>query len=288
MSFADRLDHAVSRFGPGCVGLDPHLHLLPAERRARFEGLTGAAFRATAAAEILAWGLQVLDAVAGQVGVIKPQVAFFEQLGSHGWATLEQLVARAKELGILVLLDAKRGDIGSTARGYALGLLDDAGPIGADALTVSPYLGRDSIQPLLDVCDAQGKGLFVLVRTSNPGGGDLQPQGAAAAVAGWIRDWNATRLGASGFGPVGAVVGATVPAEASALRAAMPNAWILVPGYGAQGGSAADTLPCFRSDGRGALVNSSRGVLFGADPGGAGVRRRAQDLVGDLARALAL
>lgn len=288
MSFADRLDHSVSLYGPGCVGLDPHLHLLPAERRARFEGLTGDAYRRTAAAEILAWGLQVLDAVAGHIGVVKPQVAFFEQLGSHGWATLEQLVARAKELGLLVLLDAKRGDIGSTARGYGLGLLDDAGPIGADALTVSPYLGRDSIEPLLDICDAQGKGLFVLVRTSNPGGGDLQPQGAAQTVAGWIRDWNASRRGASGFGPVGAVVGATVPGEAAALRAAMPSAWILVPGYGAQGGSAADTLPCFNPDGRGALVNSSRGVLFGAEPGGAGVRRRAQDLVGDLAQALAL
>ena len=252
--FSDRLSSAVNASAPCCVGLDPHLARFSKRRRERFTS------RAATAEQVLEWGVEVLDAVAGIVPVVKPQVGFFEPLGSHGWGVLEQLCAEARSRNLLVLLDAKRGDIGSTAEGYARALLDDDGPIGADAVTLSPYLGRDSIEPFLSRCDI--KGLFVLVRTSNAGGADLQPDLAAPRVASWLQDWNASRLGACGLGPVGAVVGATVPAEARQLRAQLSRSWILVPGYGAQGGTAADTHPNFLEGTHGALVNSSRGVLF--------------------------
>jgi orotidine-5'-phosphate decarboxylase len=264
--FAERLAVAVQDKGPVCIGLDPHLHLLPVHFREQYAGLNGATFRQAAAGAVLDWGLEVLEAIAGVAAAVKPQVAFFEQLGAPGVAALEALVARAKAMGLLVVLDAKRGDIGSTAQGYCRATLDDTGPLGADSVTLSPYLGPESLRPFLDCCDAQGKGLFILVRTSNAEADAMQANGVAEKVAGWISAWNQSRSGPQALGPVGAVVGATVPSEASALRAAMPQSWILVPGYGAQGGSAADTLPCFRQDGLGALVNSSRGVLF-AKPG---------------------
>ncbi|HJN72364.1 MAG TPA: orotidine-5'-phosphate decarboxylase [Myxococcota bacterium] len=257
--FIARLDAAISRCrAPAIVGLDPHLHRLPRPLRSRFEGLVGDAFRRAAAEAVLEWGVAVLDGIAGVVPATKPQIAFFEQLGSAGFAVLEVLCQEARRRDLIVLIDAKRGDIGSTAEGYARALLDDDGPLGADAITLSPYLGRDSIEPFIARCP--DKGVFVLVRTSNPGGADLQDRDALR-VAGWIRAWNE---GYADLGPVGAVVGATVPEEAVALRAAMPKAMILVPGYGAQGGSARDTRPCFRDDQRGAIVNSARGVIFPA------------------------
>ena len=198
--------------------------------------------------------------------------------------------AEARSRDLMLLLDAKRGDIGSTAQAYARALLDDDGPLAGDAVTLSPYLGRESLEPFLERCE-HGKGLFVLVRTSNPGAGELQVERQAAMeVASWIAAWNAERLGASGLGPVGAVVGATVPSEAGAFRAAMPASMLLVPGYGAQGGTAADTLPCFLPGLKGAVVNSSRGVSFAKpadqarydeDPGGL-IAEQAQALVNDL------
>ena len=260
--FAERLTLAVQDKGPVCIGLDPHLHLLPAHFRERYAGLSGPAFRLAAADAVQAWGLEVLQAIDGIAAAVKPQVAFFEQLGAPGIAALERLVAQAKAMDLLVVLDAKRGDIGSTAQGYCRATLDDTGPLGADSVTLSPYLGPESLRPFLDCCDAQGKGLFILVRTSNAEADALQGNGVAEKVAGWISMWNQSRSSSLSLGPIGAVFGATVPSEAMALRAAMPQSWILVPGYGAQGGSAADTLPCFRADGLGALVNSSRGVLF--------------------------
>lgn len=260
--FAQRLQRAVQDRGPVCIGLDPHLHLLPAHHREPFAGLSGPALRQAAAAAVQAWGLEVLEAIEDTAAAVKPQVAFFEQLGAPGVAALEMLVARAKAMGLLVVLDAKRGDIGSTAQGYCRATLDDTGPLGADSVTLNPYLGPESLRPFLDCCQAQGKGVFLLVRTSNAEADAMQGSGVAAKVAEWISVWNDQLSPGSDLGPVGAVVGATVPSEASALRAAMPKSWILVPGYGAQGGSAADTLPCFRPDGLGALVNSSRGILF--------------------------
>ncbi len=254
--FADTLARRVAATAPCCVGLDPHLNRFAVRRRERFRD------RAAQARQVLAWGLEVLEAIEGIVPIVKPQVAFFEALGSHGWGVLEELCAEARRRDLLVLLDAKRGDIGSTAEAYAQSMLDDDGPLAGDAVTLSPYLGRDSIEPFLRRCDEQGKGVFVLVRTSNRGGGDLQPDLAAPRVASWLREWNGTRLGTSGLGPVGAVVGATVPSEAAQLRTQLPTSWILVPGYGAQGASAKDTHPNFLPGPTAAIVSSSRGVLF--------------------------
>jgi orotidine-5'-phosphate decarboxylase len=284
--FADRLTEAAARRSPAVVGIDPHLALLPAAHRERV-----ALGRAQAGEAVRDWCRIVLDAVDDLVPAIKPQVAFFEQLGAPGWAALEDVCAEARRRGLLVIADAKRGDIGSTAEAYAMALLDDSGPIGADALTASPWLGRDSLAPLVKTCDTQGKGLFVLVRTSNPGGGELQAGDGAARVAGWVREWNATRRGESGYGPVGAVVGATVPDEARELRAVLAGAIVLVPGYGAQGGSARDAAACFDPGRRGAVVNSARGVTFpaegdraayDADPASV-IRRQALAFVRDLA-----
>ncbi len=252
--FGDRLADAVAARGaPACVGLDPHVDRLPT--------LAPGGDPVEAAR---AFCLGVVEAVAGVVPAVKPQVAFFEALGHRGVAALEEVVAAARDAGLLVVLDAKRGDIGSTAEAYARGALDDDGPIGADAVTLSPYLGPESLAPFVARC-ARGKGAFVLVRTSNPGAGAWQVDGVApiaARVAAWVEATSAARAGTSGFGPVGAVVGATVPEEAAGWRAAMPHAWFLVPGFGAQGGTLDDVRALARPDGLGALVVSARDVLF--------------------------
>ncbi len=264
--FTDRLAAAVRRRGPLCVGIDPHWDSLPAAIRAGVAHLPPAE-RPGAAYE--AFGRRVLELVRPHAGVVKPQAAFFEQAGPPGLAALQRLMARAKELRFVTILDAKRGDIASTAAAYA----DAAfGPVwDADALTINPYLGRDAVEPFLAAAKAADRGVFVLVRTSNPGAGlfqDLVCDGkpvyrhVAAAVAGW----NASTVGECGLGDVGAVVGATHPAELRELRAAMPDVWLLVPGYGAQGGTAADVKAGYRADGLGAVVNSSRGVTFPFQP----------------------
>jgi len=276
-AFAERLHAAVRRTGvPGCVGLDPHPDRLPA-------GLGEGAEAARA------FCLGAVEAVAGIVPAVKPQVAFFEALGAPGVAALEDVVRAAKAAGLLVILDAKRGDIGTTAEAYAKGSLDDDGPIGADAVTLSPYLGPESLAPFVKRCDTDGKGVFVLVRTSNPGAGGWQSDGpnpVAERVARWIEAEDARRLGLSDLGPIGAVVAATVPAEAARWRAAMPHAWFLVPGFGAQGGTADDVRALFRADGTGVVVASSREVLFGSDPDWkAGIARRAREFGERLAAA---
>jgi orotidine-5'-phosphate decarboxylase len=215
------------------------------------------------------FGRKVLELVRPFAGVVKPQAAFFEQAGPKGLGMLQLLQREAKLLGFVTILDAKRGDIASTAAAYA----DAAfGPVwDADALTVNPYLGRDAVEPFLTAAKAAGRGVFVLVRTSNPGAGlfqDLVCDGiplyrhVGAAVA----QWNAPTVGACGLGDVGAVVGATHPKELAELRAEFPDVWFLVPGYGAQGGTAADVKAAYRADGLGAVVNSSRGVVFPFHP----------------------
>ncbi len=259
--FVERLQSAVEQTAPVCVGLDPHLDQLPRPLRERFERKSGEARRLAAAEAVAEWCATVIDLLAGQVPAIKPQVAFFEQLGAAGWAVLEVTVKAAQRRGLLVVLDAKRGDIGSTAEGYARALLDDDGPLGADALTIHPYLGRDSLDPFVARC-RQGKGLFVLLRTSNPGGTALQQGAVANRVSGWIREWNEELTGSSGYGPVGAVIGATLKDEVAQWRSSLPRTWFLVPGYGAQGATAADCRACMDSRGLGGLVNSSRGVTF--------------------------
>jgi orotidine-5'-phosphate decarboxylase len=219
----------------------------------------------------------VVDVVAPLVPVVKPQAAFFEELGPPGMIALAELIHYAQEHGLLVILDAKRNDIGSTAEAYARGLLGRGpSPWGADALTVSPYLGEDSLTPFVDVAKERGAGLFVLVKTSNPGSGllqDLEIGTAAPAepsrparvynqVAKLVEKLAAETAGQSGYGLAGAVVGATYPEQLAELRAAMPHTWFLVPGFGSQGGGAKDVAPAFNASGLGAVVNNSRHLIF--------------------------
>jgi orotidine-5'-phosphate decarboxylase len=257
--FSDRLAAAVRASGPLCVGLDPRVDALPTSLRQQF---------AEPADAMEAFCLKCLELCRPYSAVVKPQAAFFELLGAAGMAAMGRVIAAAKTQGYLVILDAKRGDIASTAEAYA----EAAFRVWqADALTVNPYLGRDAIEPFLRVARETNNGLFVLVRTSNPGAGlfqnlscEGQPLYRHVAVS--VAEWNATGLGDCGLGDVGAVVGATHPAELAELRAALPQCWLLVPGYGAQGGTAADVKAAYRPDGLGAIVNSSRGVTFPFKP----------------------
>lgn len=262
--FAEQLVAAVrARRTPLCVGLDPRWDSLPVSIRKRHgDTLHG---RGRAYEEFCA---RVLDVVAPLVGVVKPQSAFFEACGPAGLDALLQVMRRAKRLGLVRILDAKRNDIASTAEAYAEAAFQ---VYDADALTVNAYLGRDSIEPFLKIGRPLGRGLFILVRTSNKGARqfqDLTCDGTSLHmhVARAVEAWSKENLGPSGFGDVGAVVGATSPAELKSLRQHLPSALILVPGYGAQGASAADTAGAFRPDGLGAVVNSSRGILFPYDP----------------------
>jgi len=261
-AFADRVAEAVERKRTQLVvGLDPVSDLLPVELR-------GAG---TSAAAVERFCTGIVDAVAPYVVAVKPQVAFFEALGSEGWAALERVCAYAREVGLLVIADAKRGDIGSTARAYATAFLEPG--VGgqmplADALTVNPYLGRDSVDPFLAACRRDGAGLFVLVRTSNAGARDIQDSILADGRPVWrhiadlVDDWGEELVGAHGLSSVGAVVGATVPRAVAEARKAMPRSIILLPGVGAQGGTPADVARAFTSGPASALVNASRSVIY--------------------------
>lgn len=289
--FGDRLAAAVRAVdAPLCVGLDPHLDHLPAALRARFTGRTGASFRAEAAQAVIEFDAVVLPALVGVAAAVKPQLAFYEALGAPGMHALELCCARARELGLLVIADAKRGDIASTASAYAAALLDPDGPLSADAVTLSPWMGLDVVEPFLDLCRTHCRGVFVLVRTTNPGSALLQRHGrpeAAHLLSAALDRLGADLVGESGTSPVGAVVGAFAGEEARELRDCMPSAWFLVPGVGAQGGSVAAALAGRRADGLGSLVASARGVLY--PPAGqpeedvaAGVRARARALAAEL------
>ncbi len=211
----------------------------------------------------------VIDVVAPLVPAVKPQCAFFEQLGPAGMTALAEVIRYACQKKLLVIVDGKRNDIGSTAEAYAEGYLGEtiAAAWSADALTVSPYLGDDSIGPFVEVARRSGTGLFVLVKTSNPGGRMLQDLVADDRpiyrhVADYVEGLATETAGRHGFGIVGAVVGATYPQQAAELRAAMPHSWFLVPGFGSQGGTARDVAGAFDADGLGAIVNNSRGIIF--------------------------
>ncbi len=261
-AFADRLDSAVRQRGtPVLVGLDPRADLLPGRLAVQGRGLSPS----VVARHVAEFGRGIIDVVAPLVPAIKTQAAFFEQIGPAGADTLAQLIAYGQQRGLLVILDGKRHDIGSTAAAYADGLLgrDGQSPWGADALTVSPYLGDDSLRPFVEVATQRAAGVFVLVKTSNPGGKqfqDLLAQGRP--LYRHVEQLAQETLGRCAYGAVGAVVGATYPEQLAELRAAMPHTWFLVPGYGAQGGSARDVAPAFDAQGRGAIINNSRGIIF--------------------------
>jgi orotidine-5'-phosphate decarboxylase len=255
--FADRLLDKVRAKDSRCVvGLDPRIDQMPA-----FISKSGACLAITEFHEL------VLDAVADLVPAVKPQLAFFEQYGVAGMQAFENTVRAARERGLLVIADGKRNDISSTAEAYANAYL--GGGFDCDALTVTPYLGRDSLVPFVESCRKHGKGLFVVLKTSNPGSQDFEDQRLAETgrplyekIGGALNEMGRELVGESGYSSIGAVIGATFPEEGRRLRSLMPKALILVPGYGAQGGSAKAAAECFNEDGLGAIVNSSRGITY--------------------------
>lgn len=263
--FADRLAAAVMAKGnPVLVGLDPRFGQLPASLKT-----AEAADYAGQAAAFRKFCEGVIDVVAPLVPAVKPQAAFFEQLGPAGMTALGDVIRYARERGLLVIVDGKRNDIGSTATAYAEGYLGDEqySAWAGDALTVSPYLGEDSLEPFVATAGERGAGIFVLVKTSNPGGGmfqDLVADGLPIYrhVADYVERTAAATSGECGYGLAGAVVGATYPSQAAELRRAMPHAWFLVPGYGSQGATARDVSSSFDMQGLGAIVNNSRGIIF--------------------------
>ncbi len=263
MIYADRLEEAVRARGNPCVvGLDPHLELLPDEFKVARNPEAPRAERARAMEQFL---LGIVELCAGKVPAVKPQSAFFERLGADGALAWERVIAEARRVGLLVIGDVKRGDIASTARAYGQAFLEDAGEARCDAITISPYLGSDSIEPLIEVCQRAEAGLYILVRTSNPGSGVFQEHGdppLTRVVAAEVARWGEALRGDCGLSSIGAVVGATHSQELRSLRACMPTTPFLIPGYGAQGAGASDTVPGFLPGGRGALVNSSRGILY--------------------------
>jgi orotidine-5'-phosphate decarboxylase len=273
MHYPTRLHDAVRCKGtPALVGLDPRFDQLPPAVVKAAETRRPADARALAAAAFEEFCFRLIDVVAPLVPAVKPQAAFFEELGPSGCAALARVIRRARDAGLIVICDAKRGDIGSTAEAYARGYLagadPDAAAWAADALTVNPYLGPDTLDPFIRVAVERGAGVYVLVRTSNPGAGGFQDRISDGVplyrhVAATVEEL-AVRTAAEpgGYGAVGAVVGATWPAELADLREAMPHAPLLIPGYGSQGAGAADVAAAFRPGGLGALVNSSRAINF--------------------------
>lgn len=272
--FGDRLTLQISKLGnPTVVGLDPRLNQIPEHILANAQETYGDTTEGAAEA-ILEFNMGIIDAISDIVPAVKPQIAFYECYGHHGLRVYEETVRYAQAKGLLVIGDAKRNDIGSTAQAYAnghLGKVDVFGElqktIDVDCMTVTPYLGTDGIAPFTKVCAEEGKGIFVLVRTSNPSADEIQGQSVGdelmdERVATLVEGWGRDLIGESGFSSVGAVVGATYPEEARVLRNIMPNQIFLVPGYGAQGAGAEDVKYSFHKNGTGAIVNSSRGIIF--------------------------
>lgn len=266
-SFAQRLAHNIDTTGTVlCVGIDPH----PLLMHPLFGGADTALGTPQALTHLKTFCLELVDAATDRVPAVKPQVALFEQHGPYGMRVLADISQTAREAGLLVIMDAKRGDIGSTAEAYASAWLGPDAVFPSDALTINPYLGRDSLVPFILRAADTGSGLFILVRTSNGGSRDIQQQKIkgvpvwnhlarllAPAITDYIDDQ-------AGFSSIGIVAGATGPVEARALRAQLPAAPFLIPGYGAQGASASDALSGLitHHEGRvtGGLVNSSRGI----------------------------
>lgn len=295
--FADRLAIACLAKGNSvCVGLDPRWLSLPDEIRNRH----GAESLGNVARAFEEFCNRVIDVVAPLVPVVKPQSAFFEACGPEGMTGLQWILAKARHQGLITILDGKRNDIASTAMAYAdagldgIQLADRRHPVwDADALTVNPYLGRDSVEPFLESARRSGRGIFVLVRTSNPGAGQFQDllcdgRPVYVHVAEAVARWGRENMAKCGLGDVGAVVGATYPQELERLRKLMPEIPFLVPGFGTQGGSANDVGPAFRKDGLGAVINSSRGIISSfspSDPKWEGaVEKATRDTIANLAQ----
>ena len=256
---------------PIVVGLDPTLNFVPGFLLDKAVNEKGETLEAAADA-IFEFNKKIVDAVYDLIPAVKPQIAMYEQFGIPGLMAFKKTLDYCHEKGLLVIGDAKRGDIGSTSTAYAIGHLGkvkigstEIAPIDTDFLTINPYMGSDSVVPFVEECKKNDKGLFILVKTSNPSSGEFQDQkvGKKAVyelVGKKVDEWGA-ELVKNGYSDVGAVVGATYPEMGEVLREIMPKAYILVPGYGAQGGTAAELKPFFNKDGLGAIVNSSRGII---------------------------
>jgi orotidine-5'-phosphate decarboxylase len=280
--FADRLAEAVEqKRSQLVVGLDPVREQLPAE----LEG-------EEPAPAFVRFCRGIIDAVGASAVAAKPQSAFFEALGPEGAAAYAEVCDYARSAGLLVIADAKRGDIGSTARAYAAAFVGPRGeaPPLADAVTVNPYLGRDSLEPFLAACRGEGAGLFCLVKTSNRGGADVQDVSLADGTLLWqhvarlVGDWGEELVGACGLSAVGAVVGATYPREVAEARRLLPRAVLLLPGVGAQGGRPADLAPAFAAGAASALVSASRSVIYAYREHGGDWRAAAAEEARRLAR----
>ncbi len=267
MNFADYL-HETSMQNKSFLiaGFDPRLEKIPTVFKSEASSKSS-----TTEDELyhtlVDFHLHALQTIGTQVAAIKPNIAFFEQNGLAGIRAFQSILSAIREYKLPIVVDAKRGDIGSTANAYAQAFLGGQAPFPADALTVNPFLGFDTIESFLEVCEAHGKGVFVLVKTSNPGSGDLQNQKTADGrtiserLADWLSEHSHRLRGEHGYSGLGAVIGATYPEEARAMRERMQNNFFLIPGLGSQGGSARDAIAGFSEQGGGAIINVSRGLL---------------------------
>ena len=291
---------------PIVVGLDPMLNYIPEQVQKKAFAEFGETLEGAAEA-IWQFNKEIVDKTYDLIPAVKPQIAMYEQFGIPGLAAFKKTVDYCKEKGLVVIGDIKRGDIGSTSAAYATGHIgrvqvgDKAyAPFDEDFVTVNPYLGSDGVNPFLDVCKKEKKGIFVLVKTSNPSSGEFQDQlidgrPLYELVGEKVAAWGEEVMG-DAYSYVGAVVGATYPEMGKVLRKIMPKAYILVPGYGAQGGKGKDLVHFFNEDGLGAIVNSSRGIIaaykqekyqsFGPENFGDGSRAAVEDMVKDIKGAL--
>ena len=291
---------------PIVVGLDPMLNYIPEQVQKKAFAEYGETLEGAAEA-IWQFNKEIVDKTYDLIPAVKPQIAMYEQLGLPGLAAFKKTVDYCKEKGLVVIGDIKRGDIGSTSAAYAVGHIGKVkvgskiyAPFDEDFVTVNPYLGSDGVNPFLDVCKEEKKGIFVLVKTSNPSSGEFQDQKIDGRplyelVGEKVAAWGSEVMGDE-YSYVGAVVGATYPEMGKVLRKVMPKAYILVPGYGAQGGKGKDLVHFFNEDGLGAIVNSSRGIIaaykqeqyakFGAENFGDASRAAVETMIADIKGAL--
>ena len=283
---------------PIVVGLDPMLSYIPEFIQKKAFAEYGETLEGAAEA-IWQFNKEIVDKTCDLIPAVKPQIAMYEQFGLPGLMAFKKTVDYCKSKDLVVIGDIKRGDIGSTSAAYATGHIGrvkvggkEYTPFDEDFVTVNPYLGSDGVNPFVKVCQEEKKGLFILVKTSNPSSGEFQDQ----LVGGKVAQWGEDCMG-DGYSYIGAVVGATYPEMGKALRKVMPKSYILVPGYGAQGGKGADLVHFFNEDGLGAVVNSSRGIIaaykqekyerFGAENFGEASREAVKDMAADIREALA-
>lgn len=272
MSFDRLINKIIAMKNPSVVGLDPKLEYLPTFLCESYREKYGNTLKAASEA-IYAFNCAIIDQIYDIVPAIKPQAAYYEMYGYEGVYTLYRTICYAKQKGMYVITDGKRNDIGATMQAYATAHLGSVNiwnqkvePFGADALTVNGYLGTDGITPLLNICKEKDKGIFVLVKTSNPSSGELQDryigeEPVYCVMGDMCETWGAEQIGAYGYSSVGAVVGATYPEQLTELRKRLPHTFFLVPGYGAQGGGAEGVSKAFDKNGLGAIVNSSRAIM---------------------------